>query len=189
MTTILVLHGPNLNLLGQREPGVYGSQTLDEINQFLQDYADQHGIALRTLQSNHEGALIDTLHDAGEWANGVVFNPGAYTHTSYALRDAITAVGLPESIKISWQLPNYPIIAGYELFRRLSGDTFPSSPQMTTGITNSYVDEGLTASQPYEYTVRSVDLAGNLHQLSNVVTAAPREIKGKIHLPAVIKAP
>lgn len=101
----------------------------------------------------------------------------------------VTAVGLPESIKISWQLPNYPIIAGYELFRRLSGDTFPSSPQMTTGITNSYVDEGLTASQPYEYTVRSVDLAGNLHQLSNVVTAVPREIKGKIHLPAVIKAP
>ena len=95
MTAILVLHGPNLNLLGQREPGVYGSQTLDEINQRLLDYADQQGIILRIYQSNHEGVLIDALHDAAEWASGVVFNPGAYTHTSYALRDGISAVGLP----------------------------------------------------------------------------------------------
>lgn len=95
MTEILVLHGPNLNLLGQREPGVYGSQTLDEINQRLQHYAGQQGITLRIYQSNHEGALIDALHEAAEWANGVVFNPGAYTHTSYALRDAISAAGLP----------------------------------------------------------------------------------------------
>jgi 3-dehydroquinate dehydratase-2 len=95
MTAILVLHGPNLNLLGQREPGVYGSQTLDQINQRLQDCAGQQGISLQIYQSNHEGALVDALHDAAEWANGVVFNPGAYTHTSYALRDAISAVGLP----------------------------------------------------------------------------------------------
>ncbi len=95
MTTILVLHGPNLNLLGQREPGVYGSQTLDEINRNLESYAREHGISLRTLQSNHEGALIDALHEARTWADGVVINPGAYTHTSYALRDAISAIGLP----------------------------------------------------------------------------------------------
>jgi 3-dehydroquinate dehydratase-2 len=95
MTAILVMHGPNLNLLGQREPEVYGSQTLDDINQRLRDYASAQSISLRVFQSNHEGALIDALQDAMTWANGVVFNPGAYTHTSYALRDAISAVGLP----------------------------------------------------------------------------------------------
>jgi 3-dehydroquinate dehydratase-2 len=95
MTKILVLHGPNLNMLGQREPDIYGSQTLDAVNQRLQDFAGQQGINLQVFQSNHEGALIDALHDAMEWADGVLFNPGAYTHTSYALRDAISAVGLP----------------------------------------------------------------------------------------------
>jgi 3-dehydroquinate dehydratase-2 len=95
MSAILVMHGPNLNLLGLREPEVYGSQTLDWINEQLQEYASGQGISLRTFQSNHEGALIDTLQDAMIWADGVVFNPGAYTHTSYALRDAISAVGLP----------------------------------------------------------------------------------------------
>lgn len=95
MTAIFVIHGPNLNLLGQREPEVYGSLTLDEINQRLQDYATGQDITLRFFHSNHEGALIDALHDAMDWADGVVFNPGAYTHTSYALRDAIPAVGLP----------------------------------------------------------------------------------------------
>ena len=95
MTAILVLHGPNLNLLGLREPGVYGSQTLEEINEHLRDYAAGQAIELRTFQSNHEGALIDALHDAMAWADGVVFNPGAYTHSSYALFDAILAVNLP----------------------------------------------------------------------------------------------
>jgi 3-dehydroquinate dehydratase-2 len=95
MTAILVIHGPNLNLLGQREPEVYGTLKLDEINQHLQDYAAGQGITLRFFHSNHEGSLIDALQDAIEWADGAVFNPGAYTHTSYALRDAISAVGLP----------------------------------------------------------------------------------------------
>ncbi len=92
---ILVLHGPNLNLLGTREPGVYGATTLTEINEMLLDQAAQASADLRILQSNHEGALIDALHEARGWADAVLINPGAFTHYSYALRDAIAAVGLP----------------------------------------------------------------------------------------------
>ena len=92
---ILVLHGPNLNLLGTREPEVYGTETLEEINSGLAALAAELGMETRTLQSNSEEALIEALHAAREWAHGVIFNPGAFTHTSVALRDAIAAVGLP----------------------------------------------------------------------------------------------
>lgn len=92
---ILVLHGPNLNLLGTREPEVYGSMTLDDINNKVIELGKELGVEIQCLQSNHEGALVDALHEARTWANGVVFNPGAYTHTSIALRDAISAIVIP----------------------------------------------------------------------------------------------
>jgi 3-dehydroquinate dehydratase-2 len=95
MSKILVLHGPNLNLLGQREPEVYGHQTLDDIDARLKKSGEKMGLEVRSYQSNGEGALIDALHDAREWASGVVFNPGGYTHTSVALRDAVAAIDLP----------------------------------------------------------------------------------------------
>ena len=92
---IFVLHGPNLNLLGTREPEVYGSMTLDDINKKIIELGEELGAEVTCLQSNHEGALIDALHDARSWASGVVFNPGGYTHTSVALRDAISAIQIP----------------------------------------------------------------------------------------------
>jgi 3-dehydroquinate dehydratase II len=92
---VLVLHGPNLNLLGEREPTLYGSRSLGDLNGLLRTEARRLGVRLRTAQSNHEGDLIDRLHEARLRADGVVFNPGAYGHTSYALRDAVAAIGIP----------------------------------------------------------------------------------------------
>ena len=94
MKKILLLHDPNLNLLGLREPEVYGSTTMNDINERVTAVATERGVEIRPFQSNHEGALVDALHDARTWANGVIFNPGAYTHTSIALRDAIAGTGL-----------------------------------------------------------------------------------------------
>ena len=92
---ILVLHGPNLNLLGEREPAVYGTQTLAGLNRLLRARARKLGVTLKIFQSNHEGRLIDLLCAHRRWARGLVFNPGAYTHYSYALRDAVSAAGVP----------------------------------------------------------------------------------------------
>jgi 3-dehydroquinate dehydratase-2 len=95
MKSILILHGPNLNMLGVREPEVYGDWTLEDINAELISVGQDLGVRVRCFQSNSEGELIDALHDARTWAAGAVFNPGAYTHTSVALRDAISAIGIP----------------------------------------------------------------------------------------------
>ncbi len=92
---ILVIHGPNLNLLGTRETDVYGEQTLDDINAMLTTEAKEHGVEIKTTQSNSEGALVDAIQDARDWADVIIINPGAYTHTSIALRDAVAAVELP----------------------------------------------------------------------------------------------
>lgn len=92
---VLILHGPNLNLLGKREPEIYGDLSLDEINRRLSELAADIGVEIYCRQSNHEGELIDYLHSAADNAKAVVFNPGAYTHYSYALRDAVAAIGIP----------------------------------------------------------------------------------------------
>ncbi len=93
MVNILILHGPNLNLLGTREPNVYGRETLAGVNAMLTEHAERLQVQVRCLQSNHEGELIDNIHKAEETA--LLFNPGAFTHYSLALRDAVAAKGLP----------------------------------------------------------------------------------------------
>jgi 3-dehydroquinate dehydratase II len=95
MKRVLVIHGPNLNLLGTREREVYGTATLDEINQGLQARARELGLAVDSLQSNHEGALIDAIQTARDQFDAIIINPGAFTHYSYAIRDALASVSLP----------------------------------------------------------------------------------------------
>ena len=95
MKNILVLHGPNLNLLGTREPEIYGALTLNDINQNLQNLASKLGMNLSSFQSNHEGELVQAIHDARGKADAIIINPAAYTHTSVAIRDAIAGVGIP----------------------------------------------------------------------------------------------
>lgn len=95
LLSILVLHGPNLNLLGRREPGVYGAVKLDEINSLLEQEAQTLDSKISILQSNHEGVLVDAIHDAQGKHQGILINAGAYTHTSVAIRDAIAGVNLP----------------------------------------------------------------------------------------------
>jgi 3-dehydroquinate dehydratase II len=104
VTSVLVLHGPNLNLTGTRETEIYGQVSLAQINQQMEDLAQRRQAVLRIIQSNHEGALIDALHDARQWAQGILINPGALTHYSYALRDALSAVGIP-AVEVHMSLP------------------------------------------------------------------------------------
>ncbi len=95
MKKILIMNGPNLNLLGIREKGVYGAKTLEEMNRFIMESVKKYDIELEFYQSNHEGALIDKLHEAYGKKDGIVLNAGAYTHYSYALRDAISSISVP----------------------------------------------------------------------------------------------
>ena len=95
MKTILVIHGPNLNLLGTREPEIYGATTLADINARLQALGNELGANVRTFQSNHEGEIVETLHQARGQVDAIIINPAAFTHTSVAIRDAIAGVDIP----------------------------------------------------------------------------------------------
>ncbi|WP_150461384.1 type II 3-dehydroquinate dehydratase [Nesterenkonia ebinurensis] len=92
---LLIVHGPNLNLLGTREPEIYGTATIEDINELCRETGRQLGFEVETAQSNHEGELVDAIQDARSTADGIVINPAAYTHTSVAIADALAAVGLP----------------------------------------------------------------------------------------------
>ena len=95
MRKVLVIHGPNLNLLGEREPNVYGAVTLEEINQEMNAFAEKNGIELKIVQSNHEGEIVEAIQNSRNWADVLIINPAAYTHTSVAIRDALSAIKVP----------------------------------------------------------------------------------------------
>lgn len=131
---ILVLNGPNLNLLGEREPRVYGTMTLAQLNFKLAAYAKKRKASLRARQSNSEGELIDILHAHRKWADGIVFNPGAYSHYSYALRDAVASISVPT---IEVHLSN---IKKREAFRRVSVIEPVCAGQYSGKGVNSYIE-------------------------------------------------
>ena len=133
MPRILILHGPNLNLLGRREPTIYGAATLDEINARLATLAAEHRVELEIIQSNHEGALVDAIQSAMGRIDAILINPGAYTHTSVALRDAIAAVNIPT---IEVHLSN---LARREPFRQHSYITEVAIGQISGFGADSYV--------------------------------------------------
>ena len=124
---ILILHGPNLNLLGEREPEIYGSETLKEINDELQRRVQGLSILLKTEQSNHEGVLIDTIHENRTWADALIINPGAFSHYSYAIRDAIAAFAKPtievhlSDITKREEFRKHSVLEGLNNVRRIMG--------------------------------------------------------------------
>jgi 3-dehydroquinate dehydratase-2 len=134
---ILILHGPNLNLLGRREPSVYGPTTLAQLDDQIRARATSLGVETRHLQSNHEGALIDAIHAANEDCDGIVFNPGAYTHYSYAIRDALASITRP-CVEV-----HLSDIHSREPWRRVSVIAEVCTAQIVGRGPNSYLD-GLT---------------------------------------------
>ena len=102
---ILVINGPNLNLLGTRKPDIYGTETLEELMMWLENSTESANHNFKFYQSNHEGEIIDTLHDERHWADGILINAGAYTHYSYAIRDAIESIDIP-AVEIHLSNPN-----------------------------------------------------------------------------------
>lgn len=133
MKKILVIHGPNLNLLGEREADVYGKVTLNEINVKLRQLAKEEGIRLVVFQSNHEGDIVETIGQAKGKFDGLLINPAAYTHTSVAIRDAISAVSIPA---VEVHLSN---IYAREEFRHISLIAPVSAGQITGFGINSYI--------------------------------------------------
>ncbi|MBI5200011.1 MAG: type II 3-dehydroquinate dehydratase [Elusimicrobia bacterium] len=140
---VLVLHGPNLNLLGEREPEVYGKETLADLNAAVRKKATSLGLAVKIFQSNHEGKLIDLLHAHRKWAHGVVINPGAYTHYSYALRDAIASIQKP-TIEV-----HLSDIKKREPFRRVSVVEPVCSAQISGKGIGSYLEALSLMSNSY----------------------------------------
>lgn len=114
MPKILVLHGPNLNLLGEREPGIYGSESFESLNKQIEDFARNEGLEVEIIQSNSEGEMVEIIQQARAWAAALVINPGAYTHYSIAIRDALAAIRIP---KVEVHLSN---IHAREPFRKTS---------------------------------------------------------------------
>jgi len=133
MKRILVIHGPNLNLLGEREPNIYGFDSIEEINKTLEKIAKKNRFSLKIIQSNHEGEIVEVIGRAKERFNAIIINPAAYTHTSIAIRDAISAVGIPT---IEVHLSN---IYGREEFRQKSLIAPVSKGQICGFGKNSYV--------------------------------------------------
>ncbi len=124
---ILVLHGPNLNLLGEREPEIYGTASLSDINDMLLAEAGRFGVTIRFFQSNHEGELIDRLHDERKWLDAIIMNPGAFAHYSWALRDAVASVAKPmvevhlTDLTKREEFRRHSVFDGLGLVRRIMG--------------------------------------------------------------------
>jgi 3-dehydroquinate dehydratase-2 len=138
---ILILHGPNLNLLGEREPEIYGNSSLDEINDELKKDANQVGVGIKIYQSNHEGVLIDLIQEHRKWADALIINPGAFTHYSYAIRDVIAAFDKPvievhlSDLSAREEFRKHSVLGGLSNVQRIMGKGAESYYEALTLLT------------------------------------------------------